>query len=68
MKKKINEAQLVEMIERDEEYQKETLRLSKERTQGRIDLIASYWTTMQNYYIRKWKYEKAMARDLTKKI
>jgi len=66
MKKKINEEQLVEMIQKDNEYQAETLRLSKERTEGRIKLITGYDTTMQNFYIRKKKYEKAMSKDFSK--
>lgn len=67
MLKKIDEKILIEMMEKEEDYQKETLRLSRERTQWRIDLITSY-CTMQNFYIRKKKYLKAMERDLDKKI
>lgn len=67
MKKKIDEKVLVEMIKRDNEYQAETLRLSKIRTAGRKALIEPY-CTMQNFYIRKNKYEEDMKKDLTKKF
>ncbi len=67
MKRKVNEEQIVEMIKKDAEYQAETLRLSEERTRGRKELIENY-CTIQNFYIRKKKYEEAMSKDLSKKI
>lgn len=67
MRRVIDEKTLIEMIAKDEEFQAETLRLSKIRTQWRIDLINSYWITIQNFYIRKNKYTEAMKRDFTKK-
>ena len=67
MLRKIDEKILVEMIEKDDEYQEETLRLSQIRTKGRMDLLTGYWVTIQNFYIRKKKYLEAMEKDLTKK-
>ena len=67
MDKKIDEKTLVEIIKKDEEFQKESLKISKERTRGRLDLIESYWITPANFYIRKKKYIKAISRNLEKR-
>ena len=63
MKKKITEAQLVDMIKFDDKFQAETNKIIAERMSIRENFFKKYDVTSSNYYIRKKKYLKAVEKQ-----